>query len=139
MTQRDEYDRTALHYAAANGDLAAVQRLLATEDVNAIDEHEWTPLHFAAQAASPEVVALLLDSGADIDAVTDKGMPAIYWAIMSSGADPIGTVRLLRARGADPTKATMKSYFGPKSPLDTVKEIGNDPAMRAEFADLLDE
>ncbi|WP_433755820.1 hypothetical protein [Nocardia sp. CA-135398] len=56
---------------------------------------------------------------------------------MSSGADPIGTVRLLRARGADPTKATMKSYFGSTSPLDAVKKIGNDPAMRAEFADPL--
>ncbi|MEV2226822.1 ankyrin repeat domain-containing protein [Nocardia vinacea] len=139
MTQRDEFGRTALHYAAADADLDAVRRLLGTEDVNARDDHDWTPLHFAAQAAAPELVGLLLDTGADIDAVTDKGMPTIYWAIMSSGTDPIATVRLLRARGADPTKATMKSYFGPKSPLDTMKEIGNDPAMRAEFADLLDE
>ncbi|WP_433521670.1 ankyrin repeat domain-containing protein [Nocardia pseudovaccinii] len=74
MTQRDEFGRTALHYAAADADLDAVRRLLGTEDVNARDNHDWTPLHFAAQAGAPELVALLLDAGADIAAVTDKGM-----------------------------------------------------------------
>ncbi|WP_063045131.1 ankyrin repeat domain-containing protein [Nocardia pseudovaccinii] len=126
--------RTALHYAAVDADLDAVRRLLGTEDVKARDNHDWTPLHFAAQAGAPELVALLLDAGAEIDAVTDKGMPEIYWAIMFSGADPIATVRLLRARGADPTKATMKSYFGPRSPLDTVKEIMGRPASKHDLA-----
>ncbi|WP_067470539.1 ankyrin repeat domain-containing protein [Nocardia amamiensis] len=137
MSERDEYGRTALHYAARDGDVDAIERLLGTEDVNASDNEGWTPLHFAAQAARPESVARLLDAGADIDAVTAKGYPVIYWAIMASGGDPIATVRLLRARGADPAKATMKTYFGLRSPLDVVKEIANDPAMQAEFADLM--
>lgn len=57
--------------------LGAVPRLLGTEDVNTRHDDR-TPLHFVAQAAAPELVALLLDARADIDTVTDKGMLAIY-------------------------------------------------------------
>ncbi|MFE7802519.1 ankyrin repeat domain-containing protein [Nocardia sp. NPDC057440] len=116
MTDRDEWGRTLLHRAAAYGDLDAVERLLGTEDVNARDNEGWTPLHFAAQAADPEIVVRLLDAGADIDALNGKGMPPIYWAIMARGGDPIMTVRLLRARGADPTRSTIEGYFGTRSP-----------------------
>lgn len=139
MSERDEFGRTPLHYAARDGDLAATERMLATEDVNAADNDGWTPLHFAAQAAAPEVVARLLDAGADIDAVTTKGHPAIYWATKADAGDPVATIRLLRARGADPTKETIQTYFGPRSTLHTVKQVSNKPHIRAEFADLLDQ
>jgi ankyrin repeat protein len=126
-----------LHYAANDGDLQQVQRLLATEDVNARDNEGWTPLHFAAQSGEPEVVALLLDAGAQVDALNDKGMPPIYWAIMTPRGDQPATIRLLRERGADPTRETIKGYFGLSSPLDVVRDIGNKPDIVAEFADLL--
>lgn len=66
-------DRPALR----DGDVEAINRLLATEDVNAADIHGWTPLHFAAQDAHPGAVERLLDAGADIDALIEKGMPTI--------------------------------------------------------------
>ncbi|WP_280365730.1 ankyrin repeat domain-containing protein, partial [Nocardia wallacei] len=83
MTELDELGRTELHYAARDGDLAAVNRWLATENVNLADHAGWTPLHFAAQAGAPAVVERLLDSGGDIDALTEKGHPAIYWAAVT--------------------------------------------------------
>ncbi|MFQ6397562.1 ankyrin repeat domain-containing protein [Nocardia sp. KC 131] len=137
MTQRDEWGRTPLHYAALNGDLDAIERLLATEDVNVRDNEDWTPLHFAAQDAHPDAVERLLDAGADVDALTDKGMPAIYWAATATGGDPVATIRVLRARGADPRRETIKTYFGPKSPLHFINETTNKPHIKAEFADLL--
>ena len=73
-----EWGRTPLHYTARDGDLEAINRLLATEDVNAVDNHGWTPLHFAAQDAHPAAIERLLDAGADIHALTEKGIPAIY-------------------------------------------------------------
>ncbi|MFX0578867.1 ankyrin repeat domain-containing protein [Nocardia nepalensis] len=138
MTQRDEWGRTPLHYAALHGDLDAIEHLLATEDVNVRDNDDWTPLHFAAQEANPAAAERLLDAGADVDALTAKGMPAIYWAATANGGDPVATIRLLRARGADPTKPTIKDdYFPPQSPLHFISETTNKPHIKAEFADLL--
>ncbi|MFD4433592.1 ankyrin repeat domain-containing protein, partial [Nocardia sp. NPDC058497] len=70
MTNLDEWGRTALHYAAMEGDLETITRLLVAEDVNLPDIHGWTPLHFAAQEANPAAIERLLDAGADIDALT---------------------------------------------------------------------
>lgn len=63
--------------AAKNGDLATVEAILEVEPhkwVNCRDMpgRESTPLHFAAGYNHPEVVKLLLEKGADIEA-KDKG------------------------------------------------------------------
>ncbi|WP_067665904.1 ankyrin repeat domain-containing protein [Nocardia miyunensis] len=142
MTELDEYGRSLLHYAALEGDLAEVERLLATEDVNLPDSEGWTPLHFAANRGRPQVVERLLDAGADVNAVTAKGMPAIYWAAVARVGEPVQTIRILRTRGADPTGKTITDkygYFPPKSTLDVIREWRNFPEIVAEFADLLDE
>ncbi|MFD4432377.1 ankyrin repeat domain-containing protein [Nocardia sp. NPDC058497] len=136
MSNLDEWGRTDLHYAARDGDVEAINRLLATEDVNAADIHGWTPLHFAAQEAHPAAIERLLDAGADIDALTEKGMPAIYWAATAASGDPVAAIRLLRARGADPRRETIQTYFGLKSALHFINETANNPLIQAEFADL---
>ncbi|MFE5474839.1 ankyrin repeat domain-containing protein [Nocardia sp. NPDC056541] len=136
MSELDEWGRTPLHYAARDGDLEAINRLLDAEDVNAADHHGWTPLHFAAQDGHPAAIERLLDAGADIDALTEKGMPAIYWAATSAGGDPVAAIRVLRARGADPTRETIRTYFGLRSPLHFINEWAHQEIIQAEFADL---
>lgn len=136
MTNLDEWGRSALHYAARDGDVEAINGLLATEDVNAADSQGWTPLHFAAQDAHPAAIERLLDAGADIDALTEKGWPAIYLAALASGNDPVASIRVLRAHGADPRRETMHSYFGLKSPLYLINRWSNQDVIQAEFADL---
>ncbi|MGW5317513.1 ankyrin repeat domain-containing protein [Nocardia thailandica] len=135
MTTTDEWGRVPLHYAALEGTIADIAAQLATTDVNVTDNEGWTPLHFAASMGLADNVKYLLDHGADIDAVTEKGMPAIYWAVTATGGDPVATIRTLRAYGADPRKATIQTYFGPTSTLEQVNEWGKDP-IRAEFSDL---
>jgi ankyrin repeat protein len=50
MTQRDEYGRTELHYAAFDGPIDEVRiRIEQNADVNDRDNQQWTPLLFAAQ------------------------------------------------------------------------------------------
>ncbi|WP_186626581.1 ankyrin repeat domain-containing protein [Rhodococcus sp. BP22] len=138
MTETDRAGRVPLHYAALDGEVENVRRLLSeTDDPDPRDLEGWTPLLFASRAARTEIVEMLLDAGARVDAVTEKGYPALYWAIVGSGKDAVGTIRLLRKRGADPTAKTMKGYFGLKSPIDHLHRVEYPEHIRAEFADLL--
>jgi uncharacterized protein len=73
----------ALHAAIALGDsLETIQLLLeAGADVNAAQTGGFTPLHQAAAAGKPELVALLLENGARPDALCDQGKLARDYAI----------------------------------------------------------
>ncbi|MBC6402967.1 MAG: ankyrin repeat domain-containing protein [Hyphomonadaceae bacterium] len=46
----------------------------AGADVNAREESDGTPLHYAAQDGHAETVTALIEAGADIRAKTDDGM-----------------------------------------------------------------
>ena len=70
--------RTALHAAAANGDLGAVRRLLSelrerrsgggsSSAVNAEDVNGVTPLHEASEGGHEGAARLLLAAGAKVD------------------------------------------------------------------------
>src|SRR5690606_4966362 len=73
-----------LHFAAGEGDLAAVQALISEGlDVNAKDSDlRLTPLHYAAAGEHIDVVRYLLDAGADVNAIE----PAV------AGDTPLGHV-----------------------------------------------
>ena len=73
-----------LHAAAFDGDVEAVQHLLADLPPN---EELWTdrgtPLHFAVQGDCTECVQLLLDAGLEIDAENGDGItPLMQAAVM---------------------------------------------------------
>jgi ankyrin repeat protein len=104
MKTLDREGRSDLHYAARDGDLPSVQKLLsAGADVNLQDKRGWTPLHFAAQACSEKVSKCLLAHGAAIDLEDVYGNTPLSTATFASRGD--GTViRVLRAAGADPKK-----------------------------------
>ncbi|KAI1358454.1 hypothetical protein F5Y08DRAFT_350837 [Xylaria arbuscula] len=60
-------NKTALHYAAANGNGNIVKLLLSHQaPIDMRDDDEMTPLALAAQTADARVVNLLLDGGADV-------------------------------------------------------------------------
>jgi ankyrin repeat protein len=70
-----------LHRAAHYGNFKQLQELLIsariingrTEGINTHDKlYGWTPLHWAAEAGHTNIVALLLDHGAEVNAVTLK-------------------------------------------------------------------
>jgi ankyrin repeat protein len=88
---------TAVMMAALRGNLAWVQRLLAQGA--AINRAGWTPLHYAASGPEAKVIALLLERGAAIDAVSPTGHTPL---MMAAGYGTIDGATLLLARGADP-------------------------------------
>ena len=138
MTATDEWCRMALHYAAMGRPIDEVRELFAEAlNPDPRDIGGWTPLLYGSRSARPEVVALFLDAGAQLDALTERGLPALCWAIVGRGEDPVGTIRVLRARVADPEANTMEGHFGLTSPLDYLRDVASTPVVRAEFADLL--
>ncbi len=69
----DWFEHERLHFAAGDGDLAAVQTLVAEgRDVNATDSDlALTPLHYAAAGEHIDVVRFLIANGADVNAIDE--------------------------------------------------------------------
>jgi uncharacterized protein len=87
---------TPLMMAALRGDLTWCQRLI--ERGARIHKDGWSPVHYAATGPESRVVALLLDKGAPIDALSPNRSTPLMMAV-SYGAE--ASVDLLLRRGAD--------------------------------------
>lgn len=94
--------------AAARGDVEAVRREVERrpELIRGSDETGDTPLHRAASLRHRALVEMLLDAGADPDAVRGDGYRPIHlaimpnWSIGASGSSGLEIADLLLARGA---------------------------------------
>jgi ankyrin repeat protein len=90
---------TLLHHMAAEGELGKA-RLLVDHgaEIDAVDEeYRSTPLGLAARRGQQELVALLLDRGADPSLAAAPWATPLAWARKKEHAD---IVRMLRAAGA---------------------------------------
>jgi ankyrin repeat protein len=100
------YEWSLLHFAAAGGHLAAVDRLLARGlDVNTREKGDNTyAMHWAAAAGHVDVVRALIDAGGDvIGQGDDHELEVIGWATCWDGCDDAAhnaVVSLLLDRGA---------------------------------------
>lgn len=93
----------ALLDAVRLGDVARAKALVAAgADVNAADYRGFTPLLWACAGAPPELVRLLLESGASPDPRANDGTTALMLAAANGLTE---TARLLVSRGADFTVA----------------------------------
>lgn len=88
---------TPLMMAALRGNLEMTKTLLARGGL--VQREGWTPLHYAAAGPSVDVVALLLDRGAAIDARSPNGTTPL---MMAARYGAIDAADLLLRRGADP-------------------------------------
>lgn len=104
---RNKQDESPLMMAALKGNLPAVKALIARDaDVN---KPGWAPLHYAASAGSArhtEIIALLLENSAYIDAASPNGTTPLMMAAQYGSTD---SVQLLLNEGADPT---LKNQLG---------------------------
>ncbi|MBK4735709.1 ankyrin repeat domain-containing protein [Noviherbaspirillum pedocola] len=95
---------TALMIAAWRGNLDAVRALI--EKGAEVNQTGWTALHYAAANGHNDIVSLLLEHFAYIDAESPNGTTPI---MMASRGGHIMTVKLLLDEGAD---ATLKNGAG---------------------------
>ena len=91
VTVRDSLGQLPLHYASRTGSVAVLKRLLLVaekiserfwEGANGADECGKTPLHVASANDRDEATALLLQSGADADAVDGEGCTPLHHACL---------------------------------------------------------
>jgi len=94
------YGVTPLYLAAVNGNPAMIDAFLKTGlNPNSANPGGETTLMTAVRTGKVDAVRLLLDRGADVNAVEEvRGQTALMWAVLENHPD---TVRLLIQRGAD--------------------------------------
>ena len=89
-----------LHDAVSRCDEAEVLRLIQNgAQLNELDEFGMTPLHCAVYCGYTEIVKLLIDAGADVNAISTQGTSALWHAEDDFGLHDIAA--LLRAAGAE--------------------------------------
>ncbi|TAH50071.1 MAG: ankyrin repeat domain-containing protein [Betaproteobacteria bacterium] len=91
---------TPLHYAAFEGRLALLDKLLsAGAEVNALAPNKSTALMLAARNGHIDVVRRLLKlPEVDLDLVNDAGLTADNWALQNSNSDIADLIRSERRR-----------------------------------------
>ena len=131
---------TALMGAAYNGNAELTRLLLgrhAQTDILSADRSgtvrngpvqfgHVTALHMATASGSAEVVKLLLDAGAQVNAQDIRGMTPLMWSVSTDRPQP-QVVSLLLAKGAD---ASVKSNVG-ESTIDWSQKFRHPAVLAA--------
>jgi len=114
----------AFYSAIRENDLTTLQAIVkGGADVNLSDPRGGArPLMYAAAVGSIEAMTLLIDNGADINAVNGTGATALIWA-----APDIGRVKLLLSKGADVKAASQR---GRTALFVAARSDGSAPVVR---------
>ena len=118
-------DESALMYAALKGHLAMAKSLISKDaDVN---KTGWTPLHYAATNGHVDVIQLLLDNHAFVDAGSPNGTTPLMMAAQYGSPQ---AVKLLLDEGAEPLQKnqqglTALDFARRASRIDAERLIGD--------------
>ncbi len=100
----DKTDENALMFAAINQDLPLVKALIAKDAE--VNKKGWTPLHYAATSGDVDIINVLLDESAYVDAASPNGTTPL---MMAARGDKVDAVNALLRGGAD---STLKNQLG---------------------------
>jgi len=83
------------------------------------DEYDWTPLHLAARWSKPEVIEVLIDAGASLEAITEfNGQTPLHSAV---GSGRVENIEALISAGANIESRCVKGG----TPLHWAAQFGS--------------
>eukprot|EP00730_Choanoeca_flexa_P001857 TRINITY_DN10815_c0_g1_i1.p1 TRINITY_DN10815_c0_g1~~TRINITY_DN10815_c0_g1_i1.p1 ORF type:complete len:579 (+),score=82.62 TRINITY_DN10815_c0_g1_i1:109-1845(+) len=96
---RGQHNKTAFHEACHHGQLMMVKDMLSRDDtlINAMDKFGKTGLHSAVFGGRYEIASMLLDAGANPNAMSQYGITPLYLAIRRN---ELRLIDLLKQHGA---------------------------------------
>ena len=130
LNAKNHWSEAVLHVVSrgrqdSQGEVRVAKLLLERGmDVNIRRKDQWTPLHLASYFGNVKIVRLLLDHGADLEAVEgktgEKPLHQVSYGKYRSQEDGVHVAQLLLERGADVntrrkdqwTPLHLASYFG---------------------------
>lgn len=126
---RNKYGETAMMLASYHGRMEMVKQL--HQKGAQLDHTGWNPLIYAASNGHREIVAFLLDAGANINATTDNGTTALMMAVRGNHID---TAKLLLTRSANlqisnETGESALDWANKKGRSDMVKLLQENSAL----------
>mmetsp|Transcript_12021 Transcript_12021/g.29586 ORF Transcript_12021/g.29586 Transcript_12021/m.29586 type:complete len:410 (-) Transcript_12021:336-1565(-) len=104
--------RTPIMLAAEQNDIEQFKSLLKEVDPNVDDEDGWTPLHWAVRYSNVDLVKMLLEAKASVEAKNENGQTPLHLAVDKYEGN-IEIVKLLLKSGANPNardRAHMTPY-----------------------------
>ena len=119
-------------------------------DPNVRDSEGWTPLHYAAEEGYEDGISLLIDAGADVNAINPSGYSAYYILMICENYSPSIIAKLYSAGaelGSDLHEAILLNIeteinylIERKKFINAKDDLGNTPlhmAIAANRADLI--
>lgn len=116
---RDEYGKSALHYAVENEKIDIVKFLIDYQcKIDIFDLDNQTPLHYATEKGLLEMANFLLSKGANANFPSNQGETPLHYAILSKNTEIISLL--------------LNNKYS-KANIDATDENGSTPLHKAAF------
>jgi uncharacterized protein len=121
-------DELSVFEAAAFGRLDALRRILADDpaQANALSDDGFTALHLAVFAEEEESARLLIDKGADVDALATSSIAKVRPLGTAAFVRSVPLARLLLDAGADVNGQGEGGFTA----LDSARQSGDEELIR---------
>ncbi|KAJ1936973.1 palmitoyltransferase akr1, partial [Linderina pennispora] len=133
---QDSTGNSALHVAIHSGSvpitiyIACTQHAVLGHTVDMVDFNGITPLMWACYQGKPELAALLIRLGADINKQDSRGQTSLYFALIRGGYSDID---FLLEKGADPNLREYGNGDAASPTGNTVFDLAASIGYKAEF------